>query len=241
MGFFLHQHQLGVQEFSSILTLPVRPTVKVLVPQGCPHFGCQSHVPRPLILLTDEQISQGFPYDLSNPSSGLTICCCCCQVISVVSNSVRPHRWQPIRLIHPWDSLGENTGVGCHFLLQCMKVKSESEVSQSCPTFRYPMDCAYEVPLSMGFSRQEYWSGSPLPSLDNLLEYLKESCVLSCVQLFVTPWTVVRQAPLSLGFSSVQLSSVAPSCPTLCNPIDCCTSGFPVHHQLPEFAQTHVH
>ena len=42
----------------------------------------------------------------------------------------------------PWDSPGKNTGVGCHFLLQCMKVKSESEVAQSCPTLRYPMDCS---------------------------------------------------------------------------------------------------
>ena len=51
-----------------------------------------------------------------------------------MSNSVRPHRWQPTRLPHPWDSPGKNTGVGCYFLLQCMKVKSESEVAQSCPT-----------------------------------------------------------------------------------------------------------
>ena len=43
---------------------------------------------------------------------------------------------------HPWDSPGKNTGVGCHFLLQCMKVKSESEVTQSCPTLRDPMDCS---------------------------------------------------------------------------------------------------
>ena len=69
-------------------------------------------------------------------------CCCCCQVASVVSNSVRPHRRQPIRLPHPWDSPGKNTGVGCHFLLQCMKVKSESEVAQSCPILRDPMDCS---------------------------------------------------------------------------------------------------
>ena len=59
----------------------------------------------------------------------------CVQVIgSVMSNSVRSHRWQPTRLPHPWDFPGKNTGVGCHFLLQCMKVKSESEVTQSCPT-----------------------------------------------------------------------------------------------------------
>ena len=71
-------------------------------------------------------------------------CCCCCKVASVVSNSVRPHRRQPTRLRHPWDSAGKNTGVGCHFLLQCMKVKSESEVAQSCPTPSDPMD--YSLP-----------------------------------------------------------------------------------------------
>ena len=53
-------------------------------------------------------------------------CCCCCLAASVVSGSVRPHRWQPTRLPHPWDSPGKSTGVGCHFLLQCRKVKSES-------------------------------------------------------------------------------------------------------------------
>ena len=51
-------------------------------------------------------------------------------------------RRQPTRLPRPWDSPGKNTGVGCHFLLQCMKVKSESEVAQSCPTLSDPMDCS---------------------------------------------------------------------------------------------------
>ena len=59
-----------------------------------------------------------------------------------MSNSVRPQRWQPSRLPHPWGSPGKNTGVDCHFLLQCMKVKSESEVTQSCPTLLDPMDCS---------------------------------------------------------------------------------------------------
>ena len=59
-----------------------------------------------------------------------------------MSDSAQPHRWQPTRLPHPWDSPGKNTGVGCHFLLQRMKVKSESEVAQSCPTLRDPMDCS---------------------------------------------------------------------------------------------------
>ena len=59
-----------------------------------------------------------------------------------MSGSVRPQRWQPTRLPRPWDSPGKNTGVGCHFLLQCMKVKSEREVAQSCPTLSDPMDCS---------------------------------------------------------------------------------------------------
>ena len=62
-------------------------------------------------------------------------------VTAVVSDSVRPHRWQPTRLPYPWDSPGKNTGVGCHFLLQCMKVKGEN-VAQSCPTLSNPMDCS---------------------------------------------------------------------------------------------------
>ena len=61
-------------------------------------------------------------------------CCCCWEVASVVSDSVRPQRRQPTRLRCPQDSPGKNTGVRCHFLLQRMKVKSESEVTQSCLT-----------------------------------------------------------------------------------------------------------
>ena len=80
-----------------------------------------------------------------------------------MSDSVRPHRRQPIdRLPRPWDSPGKNTGVGCHCLLQCMKVKSKSEVAQSCPTPGWT--AAHQAPLSMGFSRREYWSGVPWPS-----------------------------------------------------------------------------
>ena len=59
-----------------------------------------------------------------------------------MSNSVWPHRQQPTRLPRPWDSPGKNTGVHCHFLLQCMKVKSESEAAQLCRTLSDPMDCS---------------------------------------------------------------------------------------------------
>ena len=66
------------------------------------------------------------------------------KVASLVSDSVRPHRQQLTRLPSPWDSPGKNTGVGYHFLLQCMKVKSESEVAQSCLTLSDPMDCSLQ-------------------------------------------------------------------------------------------------
>ena len=81
-----------------------------------------------------------YTYIIKLPST--VYCCCCCCVTSVVSDSVRPHRRLPTRLRRPWDSPGKNTGVGCHFLLQCMKMKSESEVVQSCLTLCDPMDCS---------------------------------------------------------------------------------------------------
>ena len=94
-----------------------------------------------------------------SPSPTSVCCCCCCQVASVVSDSVRSHRRQPTRLPRPWESSGKNTGVGCHFLLQGVKVKSISHVR----LFATPWIVAHQAPLSMGFSRQEYWSGLPLP------------------------------------------------------------------------------
>ena len=67
-----------------------------------------------------------------------------------MSDSVRPHRRQPTRLRRPWDSPGKNPGVGCHFLLQCMKVKSESEVVQSCRTLHDPVDSSLPGPTIHG-------------------------------------------------------------------------------------------
>ena len=104
------------------------------------------------------------------------------RVPSLGQEHPRRRKWQPTPVFLPGKSYGQrslvatvprvaksqtgsskNTGVGCHFLLQCMKVKSESEVAQSCPTLSDPMDCS-PPGSSMGFSRQEYWSGVPLPS-----------------------------------------------------------------------------
>ena len=81
--------------------------------------------------------------DVKETQAEAIVCgfCVCCEVTSVVSDSVQPHRWQPTRLPRPWDSLDKNTGVGCHFLLQCRKLKSEREVAQSCPTLSDPKDC----------------------------------------------------------------------------------------------------
>ena len=59
-----------------------------------------------------------------------------------MSDSVRPQRRQPTRLPRPWDSPGKNIGVACHFLLQCVKLKSESEITQLYPTLGDPMDCS---------------------------------------------------------------------------------------------------
>ena len=89
--------------------------------------------------------------------------CCCCSVTSVLSDSVWPHRQQPTRLPLPWDSPGKNTGVGCQFLLQCMKVKVKS--LSHVQLFATPWTAAYQAPPPMGFSRQEYWSRLPLLSL----------------------------------------------------------------------------
>ena len=83
----------------------------------------------------------------------------------LVSDCVRPHRQQPTRLLCPWDSPGKNTGVGCHFLLQCVKVKSLSHAR----LLATPWTAAYQALPSMGFSRQEYWSGVPLPSPEYII------------------------------------------------------------------------
>ena len=182
-----------------------------------------------------------------------------------MSDSVQPHRWQPTRLHHPWDSPGKNTGVGCHFLLQCMKVKSESEVAQSCPTPSDSMDCSLPGSSIHGIfqARVLKWGAiaspclrlhfmcsfeklAPFSCLDGKMS--KKGCVgnkQACDQavikilpdfqeifhLLTSPETTRRGI----------LCSVFQSCPTLCDPMDCSTPGFPVLHHLPAFAQTHVH
>ena len=120
---------------------------------------------------------------------------------SVVSDSVWLHRRQPTRLPRPWDSPGKNSGVGCHFLLQRMKVKSESEVTQPCPTLSNPMDCSLPGSSVHGFSRQEYWSRVPLPSLWPHRGSPKFcSCMLQTVGFWF--WLVSRPYESIISFSN---------------------------------------
>ena len=96
----------------------------------------------------------------------------CMHSHSVMSNSVRPHRQQPTRLPHPWDSPGKNIGVGCHFLLQCMKVKSESEVAQSCPTLSDPMDYSFPGSSIHGIFQARVLEWGAIAFSDQLTKYM---------------------------------------------------------------------
>jgi len=130
-----------------------------------------------------------------------------------MSDSVRPHRRQPTRILRPWDSPGKNTGVGCHFLLQCIKMKSESEVAQSCPTLSDPTDCT-----------------------------LPGSCVHGILQARVLEWGAIAFSNIctinSLLFSqSVSHSVVSDSL----QPHGLQHARLPCPSPTPGLAQTHVH
>ena len=108
---------------------------------------------------------------------------------------MRPQRRQPTRLPHPWDSPGRNTEVGCHFLLQCMKVKSEVKSLSRVRLFTTSRTAAYQAPPSMGFSRQEYWSGVPWPSpgmFPRIPQRGSEFWLLSLRTMFPSPSSPLR-------------------------------------------------
>ena len=127
-----------------------------------------------------------------------------------MSNSVRPQRQQPTRLRHPWDSPGKNAGVGCHYLLQCMKGKSESKVAQLCPTLSDPMDCSL-----------------PGSSVHGIFQ----ARVLEWVAIaFSSYLSRIRQMN---GMIFCCCCSVTQLYPTLCNPMDCSLPGSSVHRDTP--------
>ena len=115
-----------------------------------------------------------------------------------MSNSVRPHRRQPTMLPRPWDSPGKNTGVGCHFLLQCMKVKRESEVAQSCPTLGDPMDCSPAGSSIHGIfqARVLEWGASAF-SNDPFCSVFKTACLL-CILCHIIA-SILKQRYLSFS------------------------------------------
>ena len=114
---------------------------------------------------------------------------------------MRPHRRQPTRLPCPWDSPGKSTGVGCHFLLQCVKVKLLSRVR----LLATPWTAAYQVPLPKGFSRQEYWSGVPLPSPYLLLHFLNVCCFVDDFTLKWVPSVELRCSGISEIYAGICL------------------------------------
>ena len=123
----------------------------------------------------------------------------CCQATSVVSDSVRPHRWQPTRLPRPQDSPGKNTGMGCHFLLQCMKVKSESEVTQSCPTLNDPMDCSPPGSSVHGIfqARVLEWGAIAFSS-----SYIQNYTITKIDLVRLHIWPIVSSCPIIISFLS---------------------------------------
>ena len=146
---------------------------------------------------------------------------------SVVSDSVWLHRWQPTRLPSPWDSPGKNTGVGCHFLLQCMKMKSESEVAQSCATSSDPMDCSLPGSSIHGIFQAR------------VLEWVAIAFSNTIMRNGILPFHISTYYKLNVFYvasqSSIQLLfewlkvKVAQSCPALCNPLDCSLPGSSAH------------
>ena len=106
--------------------------------------------------------SEDLPYPGTETASPVSPALTC--GFFTTSTTWEAHRRQPTRLPRPWDSLGKNTGVGCHFLFQCMNVKVKVKSLSCVRLLATPWTAAYQAPPSMGFSRQEYWSGVPLPS-----------------------------------------------------------------------------
>ena len=124
-----------------------------------------------------------------------------------MADSVRPHRRQPTRLPRPWDSPGKNTGVGCHFLFQCMKVKSQSEVAQSCLTLSDPMDCSLPGSSVHGIFKARVLEWVAI-AFSNFEDYIQLNEHLSC---------------------SCCCCLVAQLCLTLCDPMDCSLPGSSIH------------
>ena len=123
-----------------------------------------------------------------------------------MSDSVRPHRWQPTRLPRPWDSPGKNIGVGCHVLLQCMKVKSETEVTQSCLTCSDLVGCSPPGSSVHGIFQAKLLEGVAIAFLTPLKSYLPGDPLQVRLAIFIQesnsqfqwlPWLNFTKAPIN--------------------------------------------
>ena len=136
-----------------------------------------------------------------------------CQVTTVVSDSVRPHGLQPTRLLHLWDSPGKNTGVGFHFLLQCMKVESESEVTQSCLTLSNPMDCSLPGSSVHGIfqARVLEWGAIAFSGqISKAWHFTIPNSLLTNFFLVLCFWTMVLKQTLESPLDCKEVKSVNP-------------------------------
>ena len=154
-----------------------------------------------------------------------------------------PHRWQPTRLPRTWNSPGKNTGVDCHFLLQSKKVKSQSEVTQSCPTLSDPMDCSLPGSSVHGIFQARVLEWAPLPSPTGrenmtkhwLWNHIILDSILACSPgTYSVAWVLELSCfkshlPYLLNKKERQEREVAQSCLTLCNPMDCSPPASSVH------------
>ena len=141
-----------------------------------------------------------------------------------MSDSVQPHRRQPARLRRPWDSPGKNTGVGCHFPLQCIKVKSKSEVSQSCLTPSDPMDCSLPGSSVHGIcqARVLEWAA---------IAFSKLCCCVCCILILGYITSLGRMVAIQENSKGIRLVKVParefPGSPVVTTwPFHCSALGF---------------
>ena len=156
----------------------------------------------------------------------LNIICCSCWVTSVVSDSVRPHRRQPTRMPRPWDSPGKNIGVGCHLFLQCMNVKSESEVAQLWTILSDPMDCSLPGSSGHGISQARILELVTI-SFSRGSSWHRNQTHISRVGGRFLPLSHLGSHVYPAAAAAAAAKSLQ-SCPTLCDPIDGSPAGSPV-------------
>ena len=138
-----------------------------------------------------------------------------------MSDSALPHRQKPTRLPCPWDSPGKKTGVGCHFLLQCMKVKSESEDTQSCLTLCDPMDCNPSGSSVQGILQARRLEWVAIPYSTDLADPRTKSPFCYVHPALAGGFFTTSATWKTPKLSRKKESEVAESCPILCNPVDC--------------------